>query len=107
MSSVTRAPLKLTSKLLATTGPDKAIADVLWESDEYVPDPEARRLEAERLCKARLLAYLQDENANLKRHCTILIEALHAQEADKRHRRVVQQRRKLKKVAWHNNHPHC
>ena len=64
MSSVTRAPLKLTSKLLATTGPDKesfkAIA-VLWESDDEVPDPEARRLEAERLRKARPLVYLQEE----------------------------------------------
>ena len=50
------------------------IADVSWGSDEEVPDPEARRLEAERLRKARLLAYLQEENANLKRHCAVLEE---------------------------------
>ena len=99
MSSIPRTPLKLTSKLLAITGPDEVIADASWGSDEEVPDPEARRLEAERLRKARLLAYLREENANLKRHCAVLEEALDAQEADKRHRRVVRQRRKLKKVA--------
>ena len=64
MSSIPRTPLKLTSKLLAITGPDEVIADVSWGSDEEVPDPEAQRLEAERLRKARLLAYLQEENAN-------------------------------------------
>ena len=74
MSSIPRTPLKLTSKLLAITGPDGVIADVSWGSDEEVPDPEARRLEAERLRKARLLAYLQEENANLKRHCAVLEE---------------------------------
>ena len=76
MSSIPRTPLKLTSKLLAITGPDEVIADVSWGSDEEFLDPEARRLEAERLRKARLLSYLQEDNAHLKRHCPVLEEAL-------------------------------
>ena len=42
LSSIPRTPLKLTSRLLAITGPDEVIADVSWGSDEEVPDPQFR-----------------------------------------------------------------